>query len=249
MNMTPSTTGAHTHDLRPDPGAGFFQFHGPWAPGVRLFRQLNFHTKAALVSIGFLVPLLMLLVAYLTHVQESIDFTRREQSGLALLVKIEPWLIEVQMQRRLVLSGMKDQVDMAAIDSKLGPVKEAVASRRDSVPADGPLADALKVHAALAGAVATRNDAAHVAEPIQSYVDAVRSMRQTVLDRSGLSLDPEQATYYLMLVATTVVSDVIESVSRTRGLSGAVGSDGSNARQQRLLHAIWYEGQRQLDSI
>ena len=41
--------------------SGFFAHHGPWAPGVRLFRQLRFGAKAAILSLAFM-PLLGLLV-------------------------------------------------------------------------------------------------------------------------------------------------------------------------------------------
>ena len=40
---------------------GYFSHHGIWAPGVRLFRRLTFPTKAAIVSLAFLLPLLALL--------------------------------------------------------------------------------------------------------------------------------------------------------------------------------------------
>ncbi|WP_395702702.1 methyl-accepting chemotaxis protein [Aquabacterium sp.] len=41
--------------------AGFFAHHGPWAPGVRLFRQLRFSAKALIISLTFLLPVLGLL--------------------------------------------------------------------------------------------------------------------------------------------------------------------------------------------
>ena len=41
--------------------AGFFAYHGAWAPGVRLFRQLRFTHKAVIISLAFLLPLLALI--------------------------------------------------------------------------------------------------------------------------------------------------------------------------------------------
>lgn len=40
----------------------FFAYHGVWAPGVRLFRQVNFGVKAALISAVLLLPMLAMLV-------------------------------------------------------------------------------------------------------------------------------------------------------------------------------------------
>lgn len=39
---------------------GFFAFHGPWAPGVRLFRRLRFASKAVILTLAFM-PLVVLL--------------------------------------------------------------------------------------------------------------------------------------------------------------------------------------------
>jgi methyl-accepting chemotaxis protein len=41
--------------------SGFFAHHGIWAPGVRLFRMLRFTSKALIISLAFLLPLLGLL--------------------------------------------------------------------------------------------------------------------------------------------------------------------------------------------
>jgi len=41
---------------------GFFAHHGLWAPGIRLFRNLNFAAKALLISATFLLPVVALVV-------------------------------------------------------------------------------------------------------------------------------------------------------------------------------------------
>lgn len=56
--------------------------HGIWTPGVRAFRQLRFHTKAAIISLVFAIPML-LIVAWLLQtqfnnaMQERMDATRQ----------------------------------------------------------------------------------------------------------------------------------------------------------------------------
>ena len=39
----------------------YFSHQGVWSPGVKLFRTLQFRTKALLVSVAFLVPLFALM--------------------------------------------------------------------------------------------------------------------------------------------------------------------------------------------
>ena len=45
----------------PARGNGFFAHHGIWAPGVRLFRRLGFPSKASIISLAFMLPMLGLL--------------------------------------------------------------------------------------------------------------------------------------------------------------------------------------------
>ena len=70
------------------PGSGFgefFRYHGWLAPGIRLFRRVNFTTKAVCVSLAFLVPLLILLGLAWRDTQNQVDSTRSELQGLAYI--------------------------------------------------------------------------------------------------------------------------------------------------------------------
>ena len=61
---------------------GFFQHHGIWAPGVKAFRLLRFNTKALIISLAFMLPMLT-LVGWLLHsnyqqaMQSHMDATRQ----------------------------------------------------------------------------------------------------------------------------------------------------------------------------
>ena len=70
----------------PDRG-GFFAFHGIWAPGVRLFRSLNFAAKALIISVAFMLPTL-LMMAWLVKTdndrayQARMDATRQHVEAM-----------------------------------------------------------------------------------------------------------------------------------------------------------------------
>lgn len=65
--MTAATLPTVHRDLHSDRrDAGFFAYHGAWAPGVRLFRNLRFAAKALIISLAFTVPMLALLAWLLT---------------------------------------------------------------------------------------------------------------------------------------------------------------------------------------
>jgi methyl-accepting chemotaxis protein len=70
------------HASAADRHGGFFAYHGAWAPGVRLFRNLNFAAKALIISLAFMVPMVGLLGWFLTSqadeaMQARMDATRQ----------------------------------------------------------------------------------------------------------------------------------------------------------------------------
>jgi methyl-accepting chemotaxis protein len=58
MQAAGITTQNFAAPQRRAPPASFFSHHGPWAPGVRLFRRLQFGAKASIISLAFLIPML-----------------------------------------------------------------------------------------------------------------------------------------------------------------------------------------------
>ncbi len=247
--MTPGHALAETSFV-PPPATGmasFFRYHGPWAPGVRLFRQLTFRSKALLVSVCFLVPLALLLYAYVQTMQASLVVTAQERAGVSLVQAIEPWLFEAQKQRQLVLSGLAPAPDMGAIDAARAPVAALVARRLEGLDVGAAYGEAAKSQVALAAAADAKPAPKSLAAPLQALVGAVRDLRNTVLDASQLSLDPEQATYYLMLASTQTASEVVEAVSRSQGLAG-VAQDGA-PQDVREIYAAWVEGRQQLAAL
>ncbi len=79
---TPSMTRSHAPTPNPSPTdrreGGFFAFHGPWAPGVRLFRQMRFASKALVLTLAFM-PLLGLL-AWQTNETNREEMTARRDA-------------------------------------------------------------------------------------------------------------------------------------------------------------------------
>ncbi|UUX97140.1 methyl-accepting chemotaxis protein [Aquabacterium sp. J223] len=220
----------------------FFRHHGVWAPGVRLFRKLGFRAKALLVSLAFLLPLLFLLKAYLDNVAAAVDFARKERAGVETLRLLEPWLIEAQRQRRLLLGGSSTGPDLAAIRARKAAVLQLVEQRPAGLDFRPALVPALKADEALGTGAST-------AAAMQAYVDGLRDARTSVLDASLLSLDPEQTTYYLMSVSAIVTFDVVEAISHARGLAGSMGQGEPDPAQLRRLYALWNQARVQLGDI
>jgi methyl-accepting chemotaxis protein len=248
--MQTSATAPYAYGASPSTKRdSYFVHHGIWAPGVRLFRQLKFSAKAGLISLAFLVPLLLLGAAYLRASQATIDFARHELAGVDMVKQLEPWLIEVQKQRRLVLSGLAGQVDVAQIETRLRAFETLAKTQPDGLDLRPELAEVVRVHEAMARA-GTSVDSPDFEPRMQAYVDALTGLRTTALDRSNLTLDPDQDTYYLDSLGSDIVSDVIESVSRSRAIAGAIARKGSvEPAEVRTLYGIWYAGRDRVAAI
>jgi len=72
-------------------GGGFFAHHGIWAPGVRLFRGVNFAAKALIISLSFMLPVLGLL-----------GWTLHNQSQQALQARLDAVRQHVQIAHGLL---------------------------------------------------------------------------------------------------------------------------------------------------
>jgi len=70
---------------------GFFAHHGIWAPGVRLFRGVNFAAKALIISLSFMLPMLGLL-----------GWTLHNQAQQAVQARLEAARGHVQMAHGLL---------------------------------------------------------------------------------------------------------------------------------------------------
>ena len=186
------------------PSSGFFSHHGPWAPGVRLFRQLGFRSKALIVSTCFVVPLAVVWASWFSNEMADLDFTRREADGTRFLKTALAAQAQALELRALAASGQPG----APLLERLGTSIETLKSAQ---PADRPFVDAPTLDALRQQLDTLRGRADMAAH--DALVEKIDAMISQVLDTSNLALDPEAASYYLMdatLVRLPELSDQIQ---------------------------------------
>lgn len=61
------TSGPSARTQRPADDQGFFAYHGLWAPGVRAFRQMRFGTKAWVISLIMVLPMILTIAWLLVN--------------------------------------------------------------------------------------------------------------------------------------------------------------------------------------
>ncbi|HET9206433.1 MAG TPA: methyl-accepting chemotaxis protein [Burkholderiaceae bacterium] len=216
---------------------GYFEHHGLWAVGVRLFRHLQFRTKAALITFAFGVPLAVLAWSYFVTVGGMIEIARTERRGVAAIEAINPLLDALQTQRNAVATGRMARAQTGELDSLWSHVKKSLAERGAGFELD-------KVVARLDSAMKSVQTEGHAAS-LQDAVQATAAVVAEVVDRSTLSLDPDVDTYYLMSVGTGVIPQLNEQLARMQGLLTAKDA----ATQAQKLYAHGFVVRMQADEL
>lgn len=194
----------------------FFQYHGIWAIGVRLFRNLRFRSKAACISLAFGLPLAVLAWSYFSTVSAAIRSTALERHGVAIIQAMSPLLDAVQAQRTSVEGSKAPKQNAGDLEPLLLKAKQALQAHGGAIGLDDEVRNLEAAHQTFRSAVVTP---ANVAETYDTYAEALMHLVDDVVDHSSLSLDPDVDTYFLMRLSTSIVPEVIEYTSRTRGLA------------------------------
>ncbi|MFD2450918.1 methyl-accepting chemotaxis protein [Ideonella paludis] len=214
-----------------------------WRPAAALMRQWRFPTKMALISAAFLMPLVWLLGSYLLVAKTQHAFTQDErhgvsfaQSALQLMQASEHW----RYARRAVLfeeagpdvQGARQQFEqrLKAVQSEFRDHGEAWRLTEPWKALESAVADADKLDS---------KDPKRTYEVMLGIDRAIGTLIAAAVDHSGLTLDPEMATYYLTSAALMRGPEVIRSTGELRGLAvGALRAGEITAEQSQQLASL-----------
>jgi len=93
--------------------AGFFAYHGVWAPGVRLFRSLRFASKAIIISLAFVVPMLALLGWLLTA--QNTEAMQARMNATRQLVEVARGVVSAAQAEEAAGTLTREQAQTLAI--------------------------------------------------------------------------------------------------------------------------------------
>ncbi len=181
--------------MLPTPGSRgglgeFFKYHGVWAPGIRLFRAVGFNAKAAVISVTFLLPIVLLAFSYFQAQQANIDFSAKERLGLSYARAGMPLL-------RHLLQAQPDAARTASLMADLEKIEKALGAELGTS----------KSYAALKSAV--QSSGARAVGPMLDLLGVAT-------DGSNLTLDPDIDTYYLMDAALFRLPVMADAAARVR---------------------------------
>jgi len=224
--------GGSRSSVRPDRGwAAFFRYHGVWAPGVRLFRRLGFPAKAAIISLAFMVPLIVLGTSFWRANAAQAEFVASERAGtryarplMALMVAITH---ERQWARRAARGDAAGELPRwrAEADAQWKALELVQREEGDRLRS-AALWNEAQASWRLARGASTQ-DAATLLETYTHTLGRLEALLAWVADSSSLTLDPEIATYYLMDASVVAAPDLYVATGRLRALLSTAAREGS----------------------
>jgi methyl-accepting chemotaxis protein len=226
-------------------GADFFRYHGVWAPGVRLFRNLRFRSKALLISVVLLLPAALLGTAYLRELQDQLQFTAKERTGVAAMQQFVPVLhavLEVRNATRATLGGHDATQDYAAGRQR---VDQALAKFSTHLQDSGdPLGLAARLgimQTAWAATATSANGADDKGRTVFGKVtEASLAVLRSLGDESRLLLDPHADSQFLIRGVILAMPKASEALGQIWGWGTyAVAKGGLENPEQFRRHAVW----------
>lgn len=217
-----------------------------FGPGIRVMRRLRIPAKMAVMGLFLLVPLLLLLLDTYRTGQADREFALSELEGTRIVHAASALVGQVQTHRGLTnraLSGdaaARDALPKARgdFDRALRTLDEVVAATRrfDAAGLWQPQRDALAALAA--GRHETRRQEAFAQHT--AAVDQVRQLMLQVAERSGLLLDPQAQTFFLMDIAVERMVPLSETIGLARGQGAAilVRGDANTTERVQILGRI-----------
>lgn len=213
---------------------------GLFAPGIRLMRQLRIATKMSFMGLFLLVPLALLLANTYRSAQADRAFAASELEGTRLARHLSELIAHTQTHRGLthrVLAG--DGAAATPRDAARSAMAQSIRALDEQVGATRAFdAESLwREHRPLLLALSEGRHAAQRAEVFAEHTAAIEQLRQAMMlvgERSGLLLDPEAHTFFMMDIALERVVPLSETLGLTRGQGAAILVRGEASNTERV---------------
>jgi methyl-accepting chemotaxis protein len=200
-----------------------------FAPISPLLDRLRLGSKFALIGVALFVPLLLLSANLVTKENGDLAYTREEQAGIPLgheLMDLADVLQEHRGLSAMVLNGY------AGAESARTSIKNELSKATQDVDHQ------MSTHASYQFDAAWRSLRADI-DQLPTFTDPAKSFKQhslaiertlTLVDqvgeKSGLLLDPEAASFYLMDITFSKLNRYVAEIAKLRGIAAGALAKG-----------------------
>ncbi len=221
-----------------------FRYHGIWAPGVRLFRRLQFRSKALIITAVFLVPILLLAVGFWSSMQQTVDFAVRERAGVAAMRSLAPVLegvLKVRFATRSIFGGFDANADRRQMwndtDKAIGAFEQGLKNDGDPLGMLGAVSQLATDWRATAESLDAKDGKGlSVFAPVTKNLV---SLLTRVGDDSNLVLDPDVDSFYLVTGLVLTMPAAAEDLARVWGWSTYAAARGGLDAKDAKSFQIW----------
>ena len=226
-----------------------FRHHGFWSIGVRMFRNMTFMSKAAIISAVFMLVVAQLAFIFIRASNQAIHASERELVGVAHVRELVALIGQAQALRRSVLEAGGQSTP--AVAEQLGKVEHQLAALDARFAAEPALADAFKfARDAFAPLKTPAGDREEAFSRADEFVQQVLRLTATAADTTSLSQDPDPDSYHLMLASTQETLQATRLLGRLRDLGAdAIATTTLSPFQRRIVHGDAYVMYTQLELL
>ncbi len=198
--------------------------HTIFRPAMHVMSRLRFALKLGLIGVLFMIPLAGLVYFLDDEITTNIATAQTERLGLLEIVPARYLLEAVQTHRgmsQIALSGDQAAKEkLGAIASKIEEQLQLLNVLDETIGAPLGTTEAvtnLKKQWADLSANNNRYTPDESFEKHSALTESILDFLKLAADKSGLTLDPDMDSFYLMDATAFRMPDVIESVGRLRG--------------------------------
>ncbi len=178
-------------------------------PAAALTGRLRYAQKFVVVGLVLVVPLLTVVALYVSQQRDDIAATARERQGVEFIGPLTILTTHlVNARHEVALSNGAARPDLSADLARIDQLDQRLGARL------GTGADWRSVRRSVEAAGQSPGDALERVRIYDSAVDAVLAFIVKVGDQSGLTLDPDLDSYYLIQIVQNELPTLLDAVGR-----------------------------------
>ncbi len=206
-------------------------------PANRVMRALRLSNKLLLIAALTFVPLTLLAVQFLIEERASHRQAASEADGAQVVGAVMATIAAAQDYRAVGIAALAGDTQAKAAQAQQRAALLRAIEAYDAALATEARAEYKRLWQAARGAMTdlAGESGAASAQRANQAIEAARMYLLEIGDRSGLLLDPEAASYFLMDLAVQRIAPWGESVSRMHAQAGALLAQREPAAAEAAL--------------
>lgn len=197
-------------------------------PALAINNRLSFFRKFSLIGIVLLIPIALMCFALFNQINKEMKFIKQANKGLDYVLPVKELFLDLQKHKGLTAVMLDEAVDLseiqaaeAAIDSRIAQLDALIAGKGDPLLLEEDWAEIKRLWEPLklenTSTLTKTNFSRH--DPMMKLL---LSLMNKIGVSSGMILDDELETYYLMDMILHNMPEMIEAVGQSRALGTTV---------------------------